>query len=57
MYVGSFLHDSESNLFIAVPPGDPFILDQKGQAIMSPFFGPFDEGSPLTLTCKSNGGM
>ena len=32
------------------------MLDKKGRKIDSPLIGPFDEGSSLTLTCKSNGG-
>ena len=40
----------------SVPPGDPIMLDKMGRQIDLALIGPFDEGSSLTLTCKSNGG-
>jgi hypothetical protein len=32
------------------------MLNKKGKKIDSALIGPLDEGSSLTLTCKTNGG-
>ena len=44
------------SLYFSVPPGNPILMDKKGLRIKSPLYGPFNEGSSLTLTCKTNGG-
>ena len=43
-------------IFLTVPPGNPILMDKKGKMITTPLYGPFDEGTSLTLTCKTNGG-
>ena len=45
-----------NSLCFSVPPGNPILMDKKGMMIRSPLYGPFNEGSSLTLTCKTNGG-
>ena len=44
------------SIYFSVPPGNPILMDKKGLMIKSPLYGPFNEGSSLTLTCKTNGG-
>lgn len=41
------------SVLVLVPPGEPVIVTEKGKPLRG-LAGPFNEGDPLTLTCKAD---